>query len=271
MRGAGPLAGPLSRMREAYGPPLLLSAVLLILWQVAADRIQMGHILPGPLQILQRTWELRQSLFFHHLPPTLLTIVCGWALSVSIGVALAMLMHFSAAMEAALHPALVITQTIPTVALAPILILWLGYEMEPKIALVVLTTFFPIAVSLLDGYRSVDDDEIRLLRSIGANRLQVFFTIKFPAALGSFFSGLKISASYAIVGAVISEWIGGFEGLGVYMTRVRKAYAFDKMFAVIIFISVISLVLMGVISIIEKSSMPWKRKAVSRTRRAWMV
>ena len=99
---------------------------------------------------------------------------------------------------------------------------------------------------------------------MGASNLQVFRHIKLPSATGSFFSGLRISASYAIVGAVISEWLGGFEGLGVYMTRVKKAYAFDKMFAVIVFISIISLVLMGIVSLLQKTAMPWERKNKKR-------
>jgi len=130
--------------------------------------------------------------------------------------------------------------------------------MAPKITLVVITTFFPIAVGLLEGYRSVDPDAISLMRAMGASRVQIFYHVKFPAALPYFFSGLRISASYAIVGAVISEWLGGFEGLGVYMTRVKKAYAFDRMFAVIILIVIISLLLMALVDVIRRISMPWQ-------------
>ena len=132
--------------------------------------------------------------------------------------------------------------------------------MAPKITLVVLTTFFPIIVSLLDGYRSVDEDSIKLLRSMGASNFQIFRYIKFPSAIPSFFAGLKVSASYAVVGAVVAEWLGGFVGLGVYMTRVRKAYAFDKMFAVILFVTLISLALMWAVTGLRKLAMPWERK-----------
>ena len=118
---------------------------------------------------------------------------------------------------------------------------------------------FPITVGLLDGYKSVDKDSIDLMRAMGASKVQIFFHVKLPAALPQFFSGLKISASYAVVGAVISEWLGGFEGLGVYMTRVSKAYSFDKMFAVIIFIVIISLLLMFAVNLIKAISLPWLR------------
>ena len=133
--------------------------------------------------------------------------------------------------------------------------------MTPKIALVVITTFFPITIGLLDGFRSVDSDQINLMRSMRASKLQTFFIVKIPTALPSFFAGLKISASYAIVGAVIAEWLGGFEGLGVYMTRVKKAYAFDKMFAVIIFICIISLLLILLVTVIQRVATPWVQRS----------
>ena len=113
-------------------------------------------------------------------------------------------------------------------------------------------------MGLLGGFEGADGDAINLMRAMGANRYQIFKYVKLPNAMPSFFSGLKVSASYAVVGAVISEWLGGFEGLGVYMTRVKKAYAFDKMFAVIVFISVISLLLMGLVNLLERAATPWK-------------
>ena len=136
----------------------------------------------------------------------------------------------------------------------------MGFGMAPKITLVVITTFFPIAIGLLNGFGSVDTDAVNLMRAMGANRLKIFRYVKLPNAIPSFFSGLRVSSAYAVVGAVVSEWLGGFEGLGVYMTRVKKAYAFDKMFAVIVFISAISLVLMGIVTLMEKAAMPWNKK-----------
>ena len=136
--------------------------------------------------------------------------------------------------------------------------LWFGYEMTPKIVLIVISTFFPVTVGLLDGFRSADKDAIGLLRSMGADRLRVFRYIKFPTALPQLFSGLRIAAAYSVVGAVISEWLGGFGGLGVYMTRVKKAFAFDKMFAVIFLISAISLALMALVELAEKKCMPYR-------------
>ena len=245
-------------------PPVITLALIVFVWYLICDRqLVSPTMLPSPkatLQVLVKDFPI----LMRHAKTTLTEAFIGLGIGIGLAFVCAVLMDRFKVLYHALYPILVITQTIPTVALAPILILWLGYEMEPKIALVVLTTFFPIAVSLLDGYRSVDPDEIRLLRSMGANRVQTFLLIKFPAALGSFFSGLKISASYAMVGAVISEWIGGFEGLGVYMTRVRKAYAFDKMFAVILFIIAVSLLLMLLVTVLRTLVMPWERKTKTK-------
>lgn len=160
----------------------------------------------------------------------------------------------------ACYPLIVLTQTVPTVAIAPLLVLWFGYEMTPKVILIVITTFFPIAVGLLNGFKSADQDSINLLRAMGAGRWQIFRIVKLPGAMSQFFAGLRISASYAVVGAVISEWLGGFSGLGVYMTRVKKAFSFDKMFAVIFLISVISLLLMKGVDLLQKKCMPWEKE-----------
>ena len=121
----------------------------------------------------------------------------------------------------------------------------------------VLVSFFPVAIGLYEGFRNTDPDMIRLMKSMNATRWQIFCHVKFPGALPEFFSGLKIAVSYSVVGAVIAEWLGGYSGLGVYMTRVKKAYAYDKMFAVIIFVSVISLILMGLVKLLQKKCTPW--------------
>ena len=127
--------------------------------------------------------------------------------------------------------------------------------------MIVITTFFPITISLLEGFASADKDALRLCRSMGGNAFTEFRHIKLPGALSYFFSGLKISVTYSVIGAVISEWLGGFGGLGVYMTRVKKAFSFDKMFAVIFLISIISLLLMKGVDLLQKKCMPWEKES----------
>ena len=218
-----------------------------------------AYMLPSPIDVV-KAFADNFSIMMKQAAVTLQETLYGLLIGIAIAFVIASLMDRFTIINKALYPVLVVTQTIPTIAIAPLLVLWMGFGMAPKITLVVITTFFPIAIGLLNGFQSVDEDAINLMRSMGARRLQIFRIIKLPNATASFFSGLRISAAYAVVGAVVSEWLGGFEGLGVYMTRVKKAFAFDKMFAVIVFISAISLVLMGIVVLLEKISMPWVHK-----------
>ncbi len=218
-----------------------------------------AYMLPSPVDVV-RAFVDNFSIMMKQASVTLQETVYGLAIGIVIAFVVAALMDRFAILYKAIYPVLVVTQTIPTIAIAPLLVLWMGFGMAPKITLVVITTFFPIAIGLLNGFENVDPDAVNLMRSMGAGRLQIFRYVKLPNATASFFSGLRVSAAYAVVGAVVSEWLGGFEGLGVYMTRVKKAYAFDKMFAVILFISAISLVLMGIVVLLERAAMPWVHK-----------
>ena len=242
---------------KANLPAMIFLFALLILWQAGAMGLDAAYILPSPTQILAKLWELRDVLFTVHLPATMLVTAIGLGISLVLGLALAVVMDESDLVRKMIYPIVVVSQTIPTTAIAPLFVLWFGYGIWSKVLVTVLITFFPITIGLLDGYKSVDPDAIRLMKAMGASRMQIFRHVKFPSALPQFFSGLKISASYAVVGAVVSEWLGGFNGLGVYMTRVKKAYAFDKMFAVIIFIVIISLLLLFIVNVASRIAMPW--------------
>ena len=215
-----------------------------------------AYMLPSPIDVV-KAFADNFSIMMKQAAVTLQETLYGLLIGIAIAFVIASLMDRFTIINKALYPVLVVTQTIPTIAIAPLLVLWMGFGMAPKITLVVITTFFPIAIGLLNGFQSVDEDAINLMRSMGAKRLQIFRIIKLPNATASFFSGLRISAAYAVVGAVVSEWLGGFEGLGVYMTRVKKAYAFDKMFAVIFLISIISLILIKAVDLLGKKAMPW--------------
>ena len=234
--------------------------VVLILWQIVCSLgIVEDFMLPSPVKVLKALVE-DFPLLMKHSVVTLAEAFVGLGLGILLGFVVAVLMDQYEPLYKAFYPLIVLTQTIPTVAIAPLLVLWFGYEMTPKVILIVITTFFPIAVGLLNGFKSADIDSIHLLRAMGAGRWQVFKHIKLPGAMSQFFAGLRISASYAVVGAVISEWLGGFSGLGVYMTRVKKAFSFDKMFAVILLISIISLLLMKGVDILQKKCMPWEKE-----------
>ena len=252
-------------MKEKLGsitskvPAAFALCLIVLIWQLLCSTgIVPAYMLPSPVAVIMAFAGDFPNLMFH-ASTTLQEAVYGLAIGIVLAFIIATMMDRFSVLEQAFYPVMIITQTIPTIALAPVLVLWLGFGMAPKITLVVITTFFPVAVGLLDGYKSVDPDSIRLMQAMGATGKQIFYHVKFPAALPHFFSGLKISVSYAVVGAVISEWLGGFEGLGVYMTRSRKAYAFDRMFAVIFLIVIISLLLMWIVDLVKDLSMPHLR------------
>lgn len=238
----------------------MLIVFIIITWQVLSQaEVIPSYMLPSPVEVV-KAFIGDFSLLMHHARITLLEAFLGLAIGVIFGFLVAVVMDRFDFLYRAIYPILVITQTVPTVAIAPLLVLWLGYGIAPKITLIVIVTFFPITVGLLDGFASADKDAIRLLQSMDASKGQIFKHIKFPSSLPYFFASLRISASYSIVGAVISEWLGGFSGLGVYMTRVKKSYSFDKMFAVILFISIISLLLMSGVTVLQKVAMPWLKE-----------
>ena len=245
-------------INKSKGPAVIaILAIIGLWWTVCAAGWVPRYMLPSPPDVVQALisdW----SLLWDNAKVTLQEALYGLGIGILIGFVFAVLMDMFDALYRALYPVMVISQTIPTVAIAPLLVLWFGYEMKPKIILVVIASFFPIAVGLLDGFKSADPDSINLLRSMGAGKWKIFRYLKAPTALPSFFSGLRIATAYSVVTAVISEWLGGFSGLGVYMTRVKKAYAFDKMFAVIILISIVSLLLMALVSILERVCLPYR-------------
>lgn len=250
--------------RRRWLIPTATTLMLLLVWQgVVQFGIVPNYLLPSPVQVV---WALVEdiALLASHAATTLVEAALGLALGVALGFAMAVLMDRFEGFYLAFQPLMTISQTIPTVAIAPLLVLWFGYGLAPKIVLVVISTFFPITVSLVSGFKSVDPDMIDLMRTMNASTWQIFWQVKMPAAADQFFSGLRISATYAIVGAVIAEWLGGFSGLGVYMTRVRKSFSYDKMFAVIILISALSLGLMKLVDLLQRVCMPWKRAEGSK-------
>lgn len=239
--------------------PACAVATLLAVWQGACSLgLVPNFMLPSPVQVVTAL-VADFPLLLSHMWTTLSEAALGLAIGVAVGFVFAVLMDKFETFYLAFDPLLTVSQTIPTVAIAPLLVLWFGYGLMPKVLLVVLTTFFPVTVALASGFRSVDPDQVDLLRTMNATEWQIFRYAKLPAAMEQFFSGLRISATYAIVGAVISEWLGGFTGLGVYMTRVRKSFAYDRMFAVIIITSALSLALMKGVDVLERICMPWKK------------
>ena len=244
-------------------PPLIGVTIIILIWHILAScGIMPGYMMPGPLKVLKTFCKDFDVMAYHGIA-TVYEAVLGVLIGIIISMVIAILMDSCKWVRNSLYPILVVSQTIPSIAIAPLLLLWFGYGTLPKIILIVVTTFFPITVSLLEGFAMADKDSMNLLKSMGARKFEQFIHVKFPGALGHFFAGLKISVTYSVIGAVISEWLGGDRGLGVYMTRVRRSFAYDKMFAVIIFIALLSIILMLLVSLIKWLSMPWERNRIN--------
>lgn len=242
--------------------PVSLIIALVSAWQIVSiSGLVPRFMLPSPADILSAIVEDFANLMKHSYV-TLSEAFCGMIIAVCLSFIISFLMDRYDVINKSIYPLLIITQTVPTIALAPILLLWFGYGVAPKIILITISCFFPVTIGLLDGYKSSDEDSIRLLHTMGASNLQIYKYIKLPSALGHMFASLKVAVSYSIISAVVAEWLGGESGLGVYMIRMKKSYAFDKMFAVIVVISLLSILLMRILERFEKMLTPWNKQKI---------
>ena len=193
---------------------------------------------------------------------TLREVVLGYLLAVALALALAVLLHFSDALRRALLPILVLSQTVPTVLLAPVLAILLGYGITPKLVVVAIVCFFPIVVNAVDGLRSTDADLVRMMRTLHGSRLAIFRRVEVPGALPAVFSGARIAATYAAVGAVFGEWAGSSAGLGFVMLQAQPALLTARIFAAVLILCALALGLYAVVSLAERLLVPWQREAV---------
>jgi len=236
-----------------YGWFIIVVILLVSIWQWVVNRgIIPAFILPSPSAIWGSLMDNREILFEEHLPATLNEVLIGFAISVTAGTLLGVGMHFSRPLEKVLYPFLVISQTIPLIAISPIFIMWFGYSIWSKIAVTILTAFFPIVVSTYDGLKTGGNEYRELLLTMGANRWTIFKKIQVPLALPSFLSGLKMSVVYCVVGATIGEWLGASEGLGYFSRRMSGSLQADAVFAAIFLLSSLGIILFLIISLLER-------------------
>ena len=200
-------------------PALLFLFALLMLWQLGAMKIDASYILPTPMQILRKLWELRNILFTVHLPATMEVTLIGLAISLILGLGLAVLMDVSPFWQKALYPVVVASQTIPTTTIAPLFVLWFGYGIWSKVLVTILITFFPITITVYDGLRSAKVEMAELLLTYGATKRDIYLKVKVPCALPYFFSAVKMAVPMSIIGAAIGEWLGAQSGLGYFSRR----------------------------------------------------
>jgi len=241
--------------------PASLVALVLGAWEGTVRALHVPlYILPPPSRVV--------LAFFTHLPTlarhgttTLVEILLGLAVAALFGFLLAVALHASTSLERALRPFIVASQMVPVFAIAPLLVVWLGYGVWPKVVVTALIGFFPVVVSELDGLRAASRETVDLLLSMGATRRQLLTKLLLPASLPSLFSGLKLAATLSVVGATIGEWVGARRGLGYLMLESNARLHVDLVFASILMLTLIGLLLFGALRIIERWALRWRDSA----------
>ncbi|MDN4524377.1 ABC transporter permease [Fictibacillus fluitans] len=237
---------------------LMAAAILLGVWEWLVDTGRLPpFILPAPSGILLSLVENRDILLMHTWA-TFKETTIGFLIAALAGVSLAVSMFFFKSVQRTVYPAVLISQTIPIIALSPIFVLWFGYSIWSKVAVTVLIAFFPIVVSTYDGLNHHDRDYVDLLRSMGARRWQIFKKVQMPMALPSFFSGIKLAAVFSVVGATIGEWLGASEGLGYYSRRMSGSLNAEGVFSAIFLLSLLGMCFFGAAALAEKRTFKWK-------------
>lgn len=239
--------------------PALLILLGLIAWEVLVRVSDTPAWFLPPPSAIGRVLLADWSLIAGHTRITVVEVLIGFACSFLLGVAVAVAVAASRIVERTVYPLVIASQAIPIIALAPILLIWFGYGLLPKVIVVVLFCFFPIAVNTVDGLRAVDSELIDLLRSMGARPGQIFRIVRLPAALPYLFSGTRVAAAVSVVGALIGEWIGSSAGLGYFMVRSASQFRTDRVFAAVVVAAVLGVLLFGAVALTERLSLPWHR------------
>lgn len=236
----------------AFNSPASTLLALLLLLELVVRLFQIpAWLIPAPSQVLSVLWHSRVTLW-HHSLRTILEAALGLALSVVSGVGVGIATAKSKTLKQILYPLLVISQTIPLIVLAPLLSIWLGFGLLPKLVVVILACFFPIASSTVVGLESADQEMIKLVQSMGADSGQVFSLVKLPQAWPAIFGGMRIAASYCVTTAVVAEWMGSERGLGIYLLSASHAFKTDAVFAGITIITLASLFFFALVEACSK-------------------
>lgn len=244
---------------KANLPAAILLFALLIIWQAAAMHMNAAYILPSPIQIVKKLWDLRVPLFKAHLLATMEVVTVGLTISIVLGLFLAVIMDLSETVEKAIYPLVIASQTIPTTALAPLFVLWFGYGIWSKVLVTVLMTFFPITITVFDGFKSVKTEMTELMQTFGADKKQIFLKLKLPAVLPYFFSAIKMAIPISIIGAAIGEWLGAQSGLGYFSRRMMTQLDGAGVFAPILLLSIAAMALVAIVGIFEKKLIRWRK------------
>lgn len=247
-------------MIKKISPSFISVILFFLLWEIIARSIGMLFILPWPSAIINKIWLLKEPLFYTHLPTTLSTAIISIFLSLILGSFLAFIMDSNKNIEEAIFPIIVTTQTIPITALAPIFILWFGYSIWSKVVVSVLITFFPVTITIFQGFKSVEKEQLEFFKSFKASKKDILFKLKLPTALPAIFSAIKISIPLVLIGAAIGEWLGATSGLGYFSKRMMSQLDGAGVFAPIVIISLLAIFLVQIVTFLEKHILKWRNK-----------
>jgi len=241
-----------------WAPPVAFLAALVLAWELLVRALEVQpYLVPAPSAVWSAAIEVR-GVLPSHLRTTLVEALVGLVLAAVGGVTLAGLLATVPLARRVAYPLLVISQNVPLIVLAPLLVIWFGFGLLPKILVVAIVGFFPIVVSTTEGLLHVDHDLVELVRSMGGGRWQVLRRVRVPAALPSFFAGLRISAAYSVLAAVIGEWVGASSGLGLFITRAQTSFRTDRVFVAVVVIAAVSIALFMAVEALARLATPWR-------------
>ncbi|MEM8903981.1 MAG: ABC transporter permease [Actinomycetota bacterium] len=248
----------MTRALGRIAPVVVALVALVVAWDLGVRLFDPEPwLVPPPGDVVDAFWRTR-SVLDDHVRATMTEALLGLLLGSFAGAVLALALSLSAPVRRAVQPLLVVSQSVPMVVLAPILIVWFGFGTGPRVAVVALIAFFPVAISTLDSLLGADAELVELFRGLGAGRLTTLWRVRLPAAGPGFFAGMKVSAAYAMFGAVIAEWMGASVGLGVYLQRSQASFRTDQLFAAVIVIAAASMALFGLVSLAARLALPWR-------------
>ena len=246
---------------KRVAPSLIALGLLLLVWVAVSGGLP-AFVLPSPLQVARAAWETRQ-LLGRAVASTSVVTMAGLGVAIVLGFCAGLLIERIALLRRALYPLLTASQTIQILAVAPLIIVWFGFGFSSTLVIVILFTFFPITVAIIQGLRAVNPVQVELLRAMRASERRIYRIVRIPSALPSLFSGLRLAATYSVVAATIGEWVGGIRGLGLYMLRSRNALQTDRLFAGMLVTALLSVMLFGVVVLCEHLCMPWFHERIA--------
>lgn len=234
--------------------------ILLLIWEACVYFLKVDpYTLPAPSAII-KSFFVDFPEYYPHLIPTIQLVLLGLVCSIIFGILFAVILNLIPALNDYIYPLLIMSQNIPVIVIAPLLVIWFGFGLLPKLIVITLVCFFPITVSLLEGFNETDKDLKKYMQMMGASRMELFTKLEWPNSMPFLFNGLKIAGTYSVMGAIISEWLGSDKGLGKFMILAQRAFQVDQVFVAIVWIIMFALIIFAIIEGIKRFILRWNHE-----------